>query len=226
MLKKNLPFLVASALVLAVLISLGNWQVRRHYEKAEFIAAANAQLAAAPVPLPAAPSPEADRFRAVAVEGRYAPDEIRVLVSTRDYGAGYRIIQAFETTLGRRLLVDRGYVRNADKDAPRKGGKGALAGNLHWPDERDGYTPEDDLSGNIWYARDVAKMAAALGAEEVLLILREQTPPSAEILPLPLDTSTIPNRHLEYIITWYGLALVWVLMTAYFLIRRARSAET
>lgn len=222
--KKNWPFLLLSALVLALLVSLGNWQVARQAEKTAYIAAIDARLEAAPSQVPAIPDPQADQFRAVSVTGLFTGPEIRVLVSTRDYGAGYRIIQAFEVE-GRRLLVDRGYVRSAAKDTPRPTGAATIEGNLHWPQERDSYTPENDVAGNTWYARDVPALAQALGTEEVLIVTRIEAPARPQILPLPLDTSTIPNNHLEYIITWYGLAAVWVLMTAYFLKRRSAKAK-
>jgi surfeit locus 1 family protein len=223
--KQNWSFLLLSAFVLAALISLGNWQVRRMAEKAEYIADVEARLDAAPVPVPARLAPEADQFLSVTATGAFTGPDIRVLVSTRDYGAGYRIIQAFESG-GRRILVDRGYIRVAEKDTPRPAGAATVTGNLHWPDERDSYTPENDLTNNTWYARDVSALADTLQTEEVLIVARYETPESAKILPLPLDTSAIPNRHLEYIITWYGLAAVWVLMTAYFLKRRSAKANT
>ena len=222
--KQNWPFLLLSVFVLALLVSLGNWQVARQAEKAAYIAAIEARLAADPVAPPRTPDATKDQFLSVTVTGAFTGPEIRVLVSTRDYGAGYRIIQAFEAE-GRRLLVDRGYIRSAAKDAPRPVGAATIHGNLHWPQERDSYTPENDLAGNTWYARDVPALAQALGTEEVLVIARSETPNTRQILPLPLDTSTIPNRHLEYIITWYGLAAVWVLMTAYFLKRRSAKAK-
>ncbi|WP_457773652.1 SURF1 family protein [Phycobium rhodophyticola] len=99
-----------------------------------------------------------------------------------------------------------------------------ITGNLHWPDETDGYTPEKDLAANIWYARDVPALAQHLGTEPVLLIARETAPKDTSVAPLPVDTSSIPNRHLEYVLTWYGLALTWVVMTTYFL-RRRRSDD-
>lgn len=221
---KNWPFLLLSLLVLALLISLGNWQVTRLAEKAGYIASIDARLGATPTALPETPDEKVDQFLAVSSTGRFTGPEVHVLVSTRDHGAGYRIIQAFETE-GRRLLVDRGYVRSADKDTARSAGLATVEGNLHWPKERDSYTPANDLANNSWYARDVPALAQALDTEEVLIVTQVETPRPATILPLPLDTSTIPNNHLEYIITWYGLAAVWVLMTAYFLKRRNAKAK-
>ncbi len=222
--RRNLPFLIFSAAVLVLFISLGNWQVRRLAEKEAYLAEIDSRIGAAPVAIPATPDPQADRFLAVTAAGRLTGPEIHVLVSTRDFGAGYRVIRAFETD-GRRVLVDLGFIRLTAKDAPRPPRDVTLTGNLYWPDEIDSYTPENDRDANIWYARDVPSLATALGTEETLIVARAIDPPNPAITPLPTDTSGIPNRHLEYLLTWYGLAATWVVMTLYFLSRRRTTAR-
>lgn len=223
-LRRNLPFLIFAIAILALFIGLGNWQVRRLGEKRAYLDQVEAVIGAAPVAIPADPDPERDRFRAVRARGTLVGPEVHVLVSTRDYGAGYRIVQAFETG-GRKLLLDRGFIRLTDKDTPRPSHEIEVMGNLYWPDETDAFTPENDLGANIWYARDVPPLAAHLGTEAAMIVARETVPADPRILPLPIDTSGIPNRHLEYILTWYGLALTWVIMSAYFLYRRREKAS-
>jgi surfeit locus 1 family protein len=223
-LRRNLPFLIFSALILALLIALGTWQLHRLGEKRAYLDAVSAMIGAAPVPVPANPDPTSDRFLAVTAKGRLVGPEIHVLISTHDYGAGYRIIQALESN-GRRLLVDRGYIRLEDKTTPRPPHDVTVTGNLYWPHEIDSFTPENDTKANIWYSRDVPTLARALDTEEVMIIARKTTPPDPLVLPLPIDTSSIPNRHLEYVLTWYGLALTWVLMSIYFLYRRSRPEQ-
>lgn len=203
----------------AILVSLGNWQVRRLAEKEIYLAAIDARIADAPVDLPITPDPEADRFLPVTATGTMTSDELHVLVSTKKLGAGYRIIAAFETDEGRRIMVDRGFVPIPAKEATRLTGPMSVTGNLHWPAEIDGFTPETDLVANIRFAREVPDMAIALGTEPILVIARDSTPNDPSVTPLPVDTSGIPNDHLEYIVTWYGLAIVWVLMTLYYLLR-------
>ncbi|WP_378213245.1 SURF1 family protein [Aquicoccus sp. G2-2] len=222
--RRNLPFLIFSVLVLALFIYLGTWQVQRLAEKRAYLADVETMIGAAPVPVPAHPDHVKDRFLAIKAHGRLIGPEIHVLVSTRDYGAGYRIIQAFETN-GRRLLVDRGYIRLEDKNTPRPPHEITLVGNLYWPHEIDSFTPENDTNANIWYSRDVPTLARALGTEAVMIIARKTTPPDPHILPLPTDTTSIPNRHLEYVFTWYGLALTWMIMSLYFLYRRRAKPE-
>lgn len=216
---KQLPFLLLSILILYVLISLGNWQVRRLAEKETYLDSINAKLQAAPAPLPKQPDPEQDQFLVVETDGTFDGAFLRFLVSTRDFGAGFRIVQRFETD-GRHIMVDRGFLPTARKNMKPPTGPASIIGTLHWPDERDSATPENDPISNIWYAREVSLMAEALGTEPLLVIARE----SADgLAALPVDTSSIPNRHMEYIFTWYGLALTWVLMTLYFLFRRKRT---
>lgn len=211
----------------AILLSLGIWQVQRLAWKEGVLAEIAARIAADPVALPLAPDPEADRYLPVTLAGRFDAPFVRVLVSQKGMGAGYRLIAAFETETGRRVLVDRGVIAIAvEMPVPSPDRPVTVIGNLHWPDERDGFTPENDLGANIWFARDVADLAVHLGAEPVLVIARDITPPEAPITPLPVGIDNIPNDHLSYAVTWFSLALVWMGMTLFLLWRtRAPSAE-
>ncbi|MBU2944535.1 SURF1 family protein [Shimia thalassica] len=208
----------------AILVSLGNWQVRRLAEKEAYLSAIDARIADAPVEVPAIPDPVEDRFLPVTATGVLTSDELHVLVSVKKVGPGYRIVSAFEMEDGRRIMVDRGFVRTSQKEAARYTGPASVIGNLHWPEEIDSFTPENDITGNIWFARDVPAMAAALDTEPVLVILRETSENDTTVTPLPVDSSGIPNDHLQYIVTWYGLAIVWAAMTLYYL-RRMRKTK-
>jgi surfeit locus 1 family protein len=215
---------VFGAVGVAILVSLGLWQTQRLGWKEGILAEIEARIAAAPVDLPQTSEPQADRYLPVSMTGRIGPDHVRVLVSQRGVGAGYRIISALETDAGRRLLLDRGILPVAEDVPPPPAGPVTVAGNLHWPDERDGFTPENDLAENIWFARDVGALAAHLGTEPVLVIARTMTPAEAEITPLPVSVEGIPNDHLNYAITWFLLAVVWLGMTLFLLWRiRPRS---
>jgi surfeit locus 1 family protein len=212
------PFLLG--LVGAViLVSLGTWQLQRLTWKAGIIAEIEARIGAAPVAVPANPDPVRDRFLPVTATGTITDAELDVLVSVKNVGPGYRIISAFETEDGRRILLDRGFVADARKSDPRPAVEATVTGNLHWPEEVDSFTPAPDLRRNIWFARDVPAMADALETEPVMIILRDTTEPDPAVTPLPVDSAGIPNDHLEYAITWFGLAIVWVGMTAFLLWR-------
>ena len=206
-----------------ILISLGVWQVKRLAWKEAILADIDARIVAEPVALPAAPDAAQHAYLPVAESGEIIAEEIHVLVSQKDIGAGYRVIAPFVLSDGRRILLDRGFILTTDKDGARGTETATVSGNLQWPQETDGFTPEPDLDSNIWFARDVPGMAAALKTEPVLLVARAVTPEDKSITPLPVETAAIPNDHLQYAITWFSLAAIWLAMSLYFL-RRRRAA--
>jgi len=199
----------------ACLLYLGKWQIDRLYWKLDVLKKIDQKIAAAPVLLPAEPSESVHKYLSVEISGQLLQESIRVLASKKRYGAGYRIIHVFRTN-GRRLLVDLGFVGlETDYDIDLSSDI-SLVGNLHWPDEVDNFTPEPDLENNIWFARDVERVASALQTEPILIILKDSTLKDKNIKPMPIDTTHIPNDHLQYAITWFSLAIIWALMSCLF----------
>lgn len=207
----------------AVLIALGMWQLQRLAWKEGVLSRIEARLHDAPVALPENPDPEADKYLPVTVSGRFTGPEIDVLASRKQVGAGYRVIAAFKTEPGRLILVDRGFLPVDHRDARRETTAATVTGALHWPDETDSYTPPPDRKTGIWFARDVPALAAALGTEPVLVVASSDTGDGIE--PLPVDTAGIPNDHLQYAITWFSLAVVWLGMTVLLLWRIRRRTD-
>lgn len=208
----------------AVLLGLVVWQLQRLDWKEAILADIDARIVAAPVALPDQPDPQADRYLPVTVSGILQDPPIRVLVSQKQVGAGYRIIRAMQSG-ERRVLVDLGFIRTDAALPPAGSDPVSVTGNLHWPDEVDSYTPAPDLAADIWFARDLARMADHLGTEPVLVVARVTSLPDDAPSPLPVDTSGIPNDHLGYAVTWFGLAIVWVVMTGFFLWRIRKPAK-
>lgn len=218
---RRILFLLFSLAGLGLLLGLGIWQVQRLFWKQGVLATIEARIAADPVPLPASPDPEADKYKPVIATGTIQLHGLRVLTSRKGAGAGYRIISPFETD-GRLILLDRGFVP-VNREAPdNHDNPVTVTGNLHWPDETDSFTPAPEVDSNIWFARDVPYMAASLGAEPILIVLRDQSFDDGPVTPMPVDTASIPNDHLQYAITWFSLALIWA-VTAIAVLRRLRA---
>ncbi|MFZ5961876.1 SURF1 family protein [Thalassococcus sp. BH17M4-6] len=217
--KRILAPLLFGLLGVGILLSLGIWQLQRLDWKRGILDQIETRIAGAPEPLPVMVSPTEQRYQPVVLDGMIGDEELRVLVSVKQVGAGYRIISPFDTG-DRRVLLDRGFVPVADGDAPRSGGAAQVTGNLHWPDDRNASTPENDVEGNIWFARDIGAMAEVLQTEPLLVIAREVDPTDPGLRPLPVDTTGIPNDHLQYAITWFSLAAVWAVMTGALILRQ------
>ena len=67
-------------------------------------------------------------------------------------------------------------------------------------------------------------MAKHLETEPVMIVLRTSSFENDPVAPLPVDKVGIPNDHLQYAITWFSLAVIWLIMTLTFL-WRARTAQ-
>ena len=206
-----------------VLASLGAWQLQRLDWKSAKLAEISRKIVAEPVALPQLIAPKEDIYLPVTVQGRLLGPEALVLTGLNEAGAGFRVIAAFELAGGaRKIMVDLGFVSEANLDFQRPAAAMTIVGNLNWPAEKDSFTPEPDLLRKLWFARDVERMANVLGTEQVLVVARNIDPAIAAITPLPVDIASIPNNHMNYAITWFLLTVVWLGMTALLLWRIRR----
>ena len=94
---KRILFAVFSIAGTAVLGWLGNWQLDRLAWKQTVLEQIDQRIAAPAVPVPLTPVPSEDTYLPVFAEGRFGQEYIRVLVSQKRIGAGYRVISAFKT---------------------------------------------------------------------------------------------------------------------------------
>lgn len=210
----------------AVLVSLGTWQVQRLAWKESILLDINARLAGTPVPLQLDMREDADEYRRVTLSGTPTGQELHVLVSGTQAGTGFRVITAFETTLGATILLDQGLLPLDAKDvvAPQPAPM-QITGTLLWPDDQNDNTPAPDLGKNIWFARNVVTMSQHLGTDPLMVVASTTTPADPRLTPLPVNTATIKNDHLEYAITWFLLAVVWGIMSLYLIYRTTRPKD-
>lgn len=201
----------------AMLTGFGVWQLQRAQWKQGLLAEIRAGIEAEPVFLPDHIDPSL-KYLPVYVRGTTTGDEILILSGTQTQ-AGYQIISGFMTEDGRRIMVDRGFIPQQARQTPRPPAALEVEGNLHWPDEKSAATPEPNLAENIWFARDVPRMAEALGTEPVLVVARVVAGETQGIAPIPVGVEGIPNNHLNYALQWFMLAATWAGMTGFLIWR-------
>lgn len=221
MLRKILFPLILGIAGCGVLISLGQWQVERLAWKEDILASINARLSATPEPLALDVSEEVDEYTRVTLTGTPTGDELHVLVSGTEAGTGYRVIAKLETELGA-ILLDQGLLAINNKDADPLIAQMQITGTLLWPDDQNAQTPEPDLAANIWFARNIDTMSAALDTLPLLVVATQTSPPDPRLTALPVNTATIKNDHWEYAVTWFLLAAVWAIMSLYLILRTLR----
>ncbi|WP_417423297.1 SURF1 family protein [Hoeflea sp.] len=209
---------------LAILLALGTWQVKRLYWKQDLLAKIETRMVAALAGLEEIialkQSGEDIEYRRVSLTGQFRHDAEQFFFSTLNGRTGYFVYTPFETEAGQVIFVNRGFVEVDFKD-PATRSQGQVAGTVSVVglardrlDQKPSWVvPDNDLAKNIFYWKDLDAMAVNAGID----------PQSEQLLPFFIDADespnpggqpiggvtqvNLPNSHLQYAITWYGLAL-------------------
>jgi surfeit locus 1 family protein len=234
-----LPTLFALTAFL-VLIGLGTWQLERKAWKEALIATLDQRLTAPPIALPARErwanlDPTHDEFRRVSLRAEFlGVPEGRVYTSGSAFrddikAPGYFAFAPARLADGSVVVVNRGYVPNSRPDAslrPIGLSKGAvdIIGVMRWPESPSWFVTMHNISQDLWFVRDQRAMAAAYGWGEVApFYIDQEAPVPAGGVPRPAPLKVnLRNEHLQYALTWYGLAVVLAIAFAFWVKSRRR----
>ena len=242
--RRKLPVFtgIAVLIALAILISLGTWQVERLYWKEGLLADIAARRNAAPVQLAdieqMLSSGTDIEYRPVTVTGRYVNNKERHFLATWRGEAGFYVYTPLELADGRYLFVNRGFVPYENKE-PEMRMQGQLTGQQsvtglarnRLPGKPSWVVPDNDIAKNIFYWKDIDAMASSDGfdaSKVVPFFIDADSTPNPKGFPIGGVTEIdLPNNHLEYAFTWYGLAavLVGVVGVSWFRGRRGAPAQ-
>lgn len=223
---------------------LGNWQMQRLHEKELLIEAVGARLDAAPQPAPAADTwagldPQSLIFQPVELTGRFDPQgTIAVFTALSDAqgqysGPGYWVMTPFTMEDGGTVFINRGFVPQDQQAALSDldlGGIGTdtvtISGLLRASEDAGFMTPEPDTARRIEWVRDTQRLAAFLDPSVQPIAPFYVDLPASAPGELPQGGETVvsfPNNHLSYALTWYGFAVVAVVMLGVWLWRQSRA---
>lgn len=227
----------------AVCVGLGTWQMQRLAEKEALIAAVDSRLGATPIPVPPSASwetldVESVVYQPVELTGAYRYTQTTtVFTSLADpkgqYGGpGFWVMTPFELQDGGTVFVNRGFVPQQYQEAAAVGdlhgddpGTVAISGVLRSPELAGMMTPEPDMSNRIEWVRDPRRLAKMVDPALVPIAPFYIDLPAGAPGDLPQGGETVvsfPNNHFGYALTWYGFAIVAVVMLGFWLARQAR----
>jgi len=233
---------ILTALGLVVLIGLGVWQLERLAWKNDLIARVEARTHAPAVPIPAesewnSVNAERDEYRRVTASGVFHHDrevQVYTVVSEepgRHAGPGYWVLTPLELPSGAFVIVNRGFVPLDRKEPASRAqsqipGQVTITGLLRTPEEATLFSPDNEPDRNAWYRRDPGEIARALGLSRVApFTIDADEAPNPGGLPEGGRTRVrFPNNHLQYVVTWFGLALALAGVFAAFAWQRIRQA--
>jgi surfeit locus 1 family protein len=204
-----------TAAMLAVLVSLGVWQVHRLAWKEGILAQIDHAEAGPPVPLPAEAQTSAPlAYSKVSVTGSFREDLSALYGDeVRQTPDGVRMGAQLIVPLMRKdappVLVDRGWVplsRRNPIGMPR--GEVTVDGYIRPADRPGPFSAHDDVAMRRFFTLDPKAIGAALGITVEPFTLVALGPPPPDLFPDPARRMPRPpNDHLSYAITWFGLAL-------------------
>jgi surfeit locus 1 family protein len=228
---------------LGVLIGLGTWQLDRKAWKEELIATLQSRLSAPPAHLPPRErwqrlDAAKDEFTRVEFPATFVPGEEALVYSSGSglrpdaTGPGYWVFSPARLTGGSLVVINRGFVPEGKQDGKTRpdgepDGVVDIIGVMRWTEPRGTFTPNDEPAKNLWFARDPAAMAKAKNWGTIApFYIDQEAPPAPGGLPRvgPLKAN-LPNNHLQYAVTWYGLAAVLVVASLLFWRSRRREAR-
>jgi surfeit locus 1 family protein len=235
-----LGLLLPAIVAFLILVGLGTWQVERKAWKEGLIAALTERLNAPPVALQPAKDwqnldPAGNEYTRVTFSAQFDnAAEALVYGAASAFrpdatGLGYWVFTPARLADGSTVIVDRGFIPE-DKKSPTSRQAGQIAesvtivGTLRWPDMRHWFTPNDDPAHNLWLSRDPQSIAAAKSLGPVAPFYVEQEapiPPGGLPQPGKLVVA-LPDNHLQYAITWYGLAAALVAVFVVWAIKSRR----
>ena len=225
---------IAAACALGLLLSLGFWQLRRLSEKEMLMARIDARIhqPAAPVP-DEAMWPQLKlgdlEYQPVRLSGVFHHEhEVLVFepagkIAGELVARGFNVLTPLQLESGAIVMINRGFVTDDYADPERRkagqiSGEQTITGLLRQPERRNMFTPPDNPAKNQWFTQDPAEIATAKGLSRVapFIIDADKTENPGGWPQGGTTVIDIPNRHLEYAVTWFGLALTLLGVYAFF----------
>ncbi len=202
---------VATVIAVAILISLGVWQIHRLHWKERILAQIEAGEHAPPVELIAGDTPRL--FTRVIVHGilRSSPPGLYG-AEVRDDRIGAQLVEVLDRVGASPLLVVLGWVPT-DRGAPSAvTGPRDVTGYIRLPETPGWLSASDDVEGRRFYTLNPSAIGQALGAQDAapFMLVALKNPLAASLpagAPVPAEALPQPvNNHLQYAFTWFGLA--------------------
>jgi surfeit locus 1 family protein len=229
---------VAVLAALGVLVALGTWQLQRMQWKEALIADIASRRQAQPLSIASydslAKPPLDAEYRPITVTGHFDHAGEQYFFATDDGRVGFHVYTPLILADGRALLVNRGFVPLELQD-PQKRIAGQPAGEItltgllrtRLAEKPSSIVPDNEPAKKLFFWKDIDQMAKNAGIAPDRLV---DVFVDADATPNPggwpkggVTQIDLPNNHLSYALTWYGLAAAMLVIASLALRRRARS---
>lgn len=231
---------LAALIAFCILLGLGTWQVERLHWKEDLLATIDTRRHSPPLPLKdVALQFDATKdvdYQTVTVSGVFEHEREQYFFATWEGATGFYVYTPLRLQDGRAVLINRGFIPYELKD-PAKRQQGQISGEVTitglarnpLAEKPSRIVPDNDLAKNIYYWKDRDAMARNAGLDPAKIVpffIDADATPNSGGLPIGgVTLIDLPNSHLQYAVTWYGLAGALVVVFGSLAWKRRKGAD-
>jgi surfeit locus 1 family protein len=130
---------------------------------------------------------------------------------------GFKVIVPYEINSSLLVLVDKGWIRK-DKINLIKNtlfNDDIIEGYTRKIREKNLFTPNNNIKEDFLYSVEIDNLKKSLNKNIYPLLIIQTSKTNKDIIPNDYEVR-LPNNHLQYAITWYGLALFTIIFFLYY----------
>ena len=130
---------------------------------------------------------------------------------------GFKVIVPYEVNSSLVVLVDKGWIRKDKIDLIKNTllNEDVIEGYTKKIGEKNLFTPNNNIKEDFLYSVETDSLKKSLNKNIYPLLIIQTSKTNKDIVPNDY-VIRLPNNHLQYAITWYGLALVTIIFFLYY----------
>ena len=130
---------------------------------------------------------------------------------------GFKVIVPYQVNSSLVVLVDKGWIRKDKIDLIKNTllNEDVIEGYTKKIREKNLFTPNNNIKEDFLYSVETDSLKKSLNKNIYPLLIIQTSKTNKDIVPNDYAIR-LPNNHLQYAITWYGLALVTIIFFLYY----------
>ena len=130
---------------------------------------------------------------------------------------GFKVIVPYQVNSSLVVLVDKGWIRKDKIDLIKNTllNEDVIEGYTKKIREKNLFTPNNNIKEDFLYSVQTDSLKKSLNKNIYPLLIIQTSKTNKDIVPNDYAIR-LPNNHLQYAITWYGLALVTIIFFLYY----------
>jgi len=196
-----------------IVLSLGTWQVFRLNSKSQLISDLENNLKRNSIDF----NVDIDKeYTKVLLKKKNLKSKI-FLYHLNKGEIGFKVIVPYEVNSSLLVLVDKGWIRKDKINSIKNSllNDDIIEGYTKKIREKNLFTPKNNIKEDFLYSVEIDNLKKSLNKNIYPLLIIQTSKTKKDIIPNDYHIG-LSNNHLQYAITWYGLALFTIIFFLYY----------